>query len=59
MFGYEHQSCHDELRFLPLHLNAMFDMIDGLILVMSRLQAVVLRVWDFGGVTDWYQSHWL
>ncbi|KAJ0813348.1 hypothetical protein HanPSC8_Chr07g0280381 [Helianthus annuus] len=31
----------------------MFDMIDGLILVMSRLQAVALRVWDFGGVTDW------
>ncbi|KAJ0509557.1 putative RNA-directed DNA polymerase [Helianthus annuus] len=29
----------------------MFNMIGGLILVMSRLQAVVLRVWDFGGVT--------
>ena len=28
----------------------MFDIIGGLILVMSRLQAVVLRVWDFGGV---------
>ena len=26
----------------------MFDMIDGLILVMSRSQAVVLRVWILG-----------
>ena len=34
-----------------LLLYTMFCMIGGLILVMSRLQAVVLRVWDFGGVT--------
>ena len=30
---FEHQSCRDELLYLLLLLNAMFDMIDGLILV--------------------------
>ncbi|KAJ0806302.1 hypothetical protein HanPI659440_Chr02g0087971 [Helianthus annuus] len=29
----------------------LFDMIGGSILVTSRLQAVVLRMVDFGGVT--------
>ena len=42
-----------------IYLIMLFDMIGGSILVTSRLQAVVLRMVDFGGVTDWYQSHWL
>ena len=42
-----------------IYLNTLFNMIGGSILVMSRLQAVILRMVDFGGVTDWYQSHWL
>ena len=33
------------------YLIMLFDMIGGSILVMSRLQAVVLRMVDFGGVT--------
>ena len=34
-----------------IYLIMLFDMIGGSILVTSRLQAVVLRMVDFGGVT--------
>ncbi|KAF5755820.1 hypothetical protein HanXRQr2_Chr17g0807201 [Helianthus annuus] len=48
MLCFEHLSyCLVELH-LRLLLLIMFDMIGGLILVMSRLQAVVLRVWILG-----------
>ncbi|KAL9995721.1 putative pollen allergen Ole e 1 family [Helianthus debilis subsp. tardiflorus] len=33
MFGFEHQSCRDELHYLLLLLITVFDMIGGLILV--------------------------
>ena len=38
------------------YLIMLFDMIGGSILVTSRLQAVVLRMVDFGGVTS-YMMH--
>ncbi|KAJ0754157.1 hypothetical protein HanPI659440_Chr09g0343751 [Helianthus annuus] len=34
------------------YLFTLFNMIGGSILVMSRLQAVILRRVDFGGVTN-------
>ena len=45
MFGFENTFRIDEWLLL---FNYMFNMIGGLILVMSRLQAVVLRGWILG-----------